>query len=63
MITLAKCLDHQTKKLLLSFTFALSFLFFSLSSFSSQTLDHHSHHTIIMIFTIAPPLGIVLPIS
>jgi hypothetical protein len=30
--------------------------------FQVQALDHHHGHTIIVIFTIAPPLGIVPPI-
>ena len=33
-----KCLDHQTKKLLSSFTFALSFLFFSFFFFQAKHL-------------------------
>jgi hypothetical protein len=37
VITLAKCLDHQTKKLLTTYTFALSFLFFSFFFYKPST--------------------------
>ena len=52
----------KMKKLLSSFIFALSFLFFSF--FFSKSSTYHRHDiTIIMIFTVASPLGIMLPIS
>jgi hypothetical protein len=40
-----------------------AFYFFLFLLFQVQALDHHGYHTIITIFTIAPSLGIVLPIS
>ena len=63
VITLAKCLDHQTKKLLSSFTFALSFLFFSLSSFSKPSTWSPWPLPSSTWSSFAPPLGIVPPIS
>ena len=49
----------KMKKLLSSFTFALSFLFFSFFFSKSK----HLIITIILIFTVASPLGIMLLIS
>ena len=62
VITLAKCLDHQIKKLLSNFTFALSFLFFSFFFSKPSTWSPWPSPPSTW-SSFAPPLRIVLPIS
>ena len=62
-ITSREVLERPNQKAHIKFYLCLELFVFLFLLFQVQALDHHHGHTIIMIFIVAPPLGIVLLIS